>query len=58
MKTRENLAFVLADEQRGVTDSPGAFLALFREYRQRFDAFGRGGPSPAAPGGSDVALVE
>jgi hypothetical protein len=59
MRTRENLAFVLADDRRGgLADSPGAFLALFREYRQRFDAFGRGRPSPGAPGGSDVALVE
>jgi hypothetical protein len=59
--TRENLTFILADRRNAAApnlEAPGAFLALFREYRDRFDAFGRGGPSPSMSTAGNVALAE
>jgi hypothetical protein len=61
LRMRENLAFVLADRRshpRSELETPAAFLAAFREYRDRFDAFGRGGPSPAMTAGGNVALAK
>lgn len=62
LRTRENLAFVLADRRTAAPakplESPAAFLATFREYRERFDAFGRGGPSPSMAASNSLALAK
>jgi hypothetical protein len=65
LRMRENLAFVLADRRvqvaaagaTGGVETPATFLAAFREYRERFDAFGHGGPSPSMTAGGNVALA-
>ena len=61
LRLRENLAFVLADRRAQATsalENPAAFLAAFREYRDRFDAFGRGGPSPSMTLDGNVAFAK
>ena len=58
LRMRENLAFLQADKRQGTLPDAGVLLGLFRDYRQRFDAFGRGGSTPSAPASVDVALAE
>lgn len=58
LRMRENLAFIQADERQLELPEAGALLGYFRDYRQRFDAFGRGGPTPSAPAAGNVALAE
>jgi hypothetical protein len=58
LRMRENLTFVLADKRQQALPGADALLGIFREYRQRFDMFGQGGPTPAAHASGDVALRE
>jgi hypothetical protein len=62
LRTRQSLTFILADKlphtASTALETPASFLGAFREYRDHFDAFGHGGPSPSMAPDGDIALAK